>query len=601
MLIQTREQFDAAVAEISAASFVTVDTETDKTTPTWQKKMLGVAIMADGCEGHYFPFRHEHEISLLQDENLPVEWIPELKSCFANYNGFYLAHSMKFDLHVLANEGLAVNGTLLCTLLIAHMTNQNHMNKSLAYLSSQYLEKKNKFNLTKVEKELGGWTKIPPALMGSYAVQDLVLSRELFDVFWPRMIELGLTEVWKNESTLIRALVQMEKIGLPIKKERAKELAYLSSCRLEEIRESLGFDPGKPAELARKLFAAKPEGLGLQPGKASTRNLKPPLTTPYGVLDKIPGMDKHYLKQFSDPLIDTVLEFRTHVKAYATWFQGFLDASDDEGRIHADFRQDGTVTGRFSCADPNLQQLPRTTEEEQEQGVTRSLVKTMLTAPPGYELWEFDYSQIEFRLAICYGQDEEALEAYRSGSDMHQVTADKLGIPRNASTASEPDGKKVNFTLLYGGGVNALQKLFNIDEEESWDIINGFWVAYPNLKKVRDYAESRARKTGYVGYWDGYKRHFQWPSEHHKAFNSIMQGGAGRIVSNTMVRFYRNPFFNGLLTSQVHDALWFLVPTDTEELKQSVLKDIKETMEWPSSHFILPFPVDSKLLASPLS
>ena len=204
------------------------------------------------------------------------------------------------------------------------------------------------------------------------------------------------------------------------------------------------------------------------------------------------------------------------------------------------------------------------------------------------ELVEFDYSQIEYRLAGTYSEEESIIEAYRSGSDMHQLTADLLGIERYW-------GKQFNFTVLYGGGKDRLAAAFGISVNEAESYLKEYWSKYPKLRRLVYSCTRTAKERNWIRLWDGHRRHFAHEFEHHKAFNSLIQGGAAKIVQRAMCDFHKQGHRPFRMKLQIHDALWFEVPWDFYE---DWVEEIKEVMEWPSRvpEFKVPFPVDVKMI-----
>lgn len=235
-----------------------------------------------------------------------------------------------------------------------------------------------------------------------------------------------------------------------------------------------------------------------------------------------------------------------------------------------------------------MQQLPREGDPEDDNLVIRERVKEILDVPNGWELWEFDYSQMEFRLSGCYSKEPGIIEAYRAGSDMHQSTADALGISRF-------EAKTVNFLIIYGGGAEKLAAQLGRPVEEAREFLENFWRAYPLLEQTVRAATAAAEQRGFVTLWTGRKRHFRYPSECYKAFNSIVQGGGAEIVKQSAIELTAiRSQYEFKPVAQVHDSYWFEVPKDSPE----TLNAIQRAMEWPNGKFIIDFPVDRKLLAA---
>lgn len=586
MLIQTREQFVEAKTTLLDAELCAVDTET----AGFDGPIIGISTHCeirgrDGMEvSFYFPFRHEHDSNLFRNvENLPIEWMKELRSAFGRKNGRWIFHNFKFDLQKFWLDDIDFPGEVYDTMLMSWMIDENTPN-DLKGLGERFVDDAAKFeqdHIKSLTKTLGSWEAVPPDVMGMYAEKDAQLTYRLYEKFVPMLQAQDMLQLLPTEIAFCRLLARMEYRGIRIDRDRAKQLAYETDAWLESTRNSLGFDPAKKKELAHRLFGR--DGAGLKPRGLTKSKLASPITLSDGTkVDKIPLMDAAALKGYDHPLPALVLEYRSKQKALSTWFLGFLEKADTEGRLHTTFKQHGTVTTRLSSSNPNVQQIPRTTQEEQESGLSKALVKTLFLPEEGCELWEFDYSQCEYRLAGCYAKEEAIINGYAEGKDFHQLTADLLGINRQ-------DAKTVNFAVLYGAGPRKLAEQLGVSEAQGMSVLTDFREAYPRLTQVSREAEKAARR-GWIRYWDGRRRHFQYSSEYHKAFNSVIQGGAARLMIQTMLRLEKAGYLPHL---QVHDSLWFSIPKTELETQQ---KEIKTIMEWPAEQFPIEFPVDAKRL-----
>ncbi len=583
MLIQNREQFNAAITVLNQAELIGVDTETTLTDKWDTKIVIGVGTY---CEipsqpgmyaSFYFPFRHEIRATFIHEgqSNLPLAWLRELGSPLSDPNKVFVFHNAKFDITVLARDNIKVQGLFWDTMLMSHMLKEYEYKKLELCAKREFGidSAAEKAIMKKIHKQMERWEAIPPVVMGKYCEMDAELTYRLFHVYKPRMDAEELTPLWRDEYEFCKILIAMEQQGVGLNIPRAETLAFRTRQRLIELQETLGYDPLKKNETAIRLFGNPPEGLGFVPGSLSGSRTK---KFPKG----IPIMDKAALKAYTHPEVDMILEYRGHAKAYSTWWQGFLNKVCADGRLHPEFRQGGTVTTRLSCADPNLQQIPRRPEEVEEEGITKDQVKSVFLAKPGYTLIEADYNQLEFRLGGVYSQDEAIIKGYENGADFHSITAQLLEIARQ-------DAKTINFLIMYGGGAKKLAQQLGCSESKARGILKQYHEAYPGLYKASQRAEAVAAANGYVKFWTGRRRHFQWPSEFHKAFNSCIQGGAAEIVKHTMIKLKKE--LNTVAICQVHDALWFELPMEKAD---ELMVPIQQIMEWPKETFDLAFPVD---------
>ena len=286
-------------------------------------------------------------------------------------------------------------------------------------------------------------------------------------------------------------------------------------------------------------------------------------------------MDEAVLERYGHPTTALVIEYRTTSKQLSSYIRPYIARSGvSGGRLYPTFKQHGTITGRLSCENPNMQQIPR----------GDSPVKRLFMAEPDHELWEFDYKNIEMRLAAAYAQEQSLIDAFINGLDIHDTVSEQIGVPRHVA-------KMMNFLILYGGGVDTLARKTGLTKAAAFNVITSFKKQYPAVAAIMDKAEAVAEENMEVKYWTGRKRHFLWRSEARKAFNSVIQGGAFEIVKDGMLRLdvagYR-------MVNQVHDAVW--VQIHRAELMDA-LQQIPEILSAGTfENFGVPFPVDAKRL-----
>lgn len=594
MLVQTRDEFLQARTTLLKADVIAVDTETNWTDDWDSRELMGISMHCRLPENNeyelsfYFPFRHQHDRNLFSkhNENLPYEWLRDLACVLERTDCIYVGHGFKFDFKVLEREGIFLTATLRDTLLLSWMDNENKFSHELNDLAKLVGDKKDRAELKSIAKNLGGWEKIPPEVMERYACGDTRITYHLYEYFWPRLEKQELTKLYEREEKKLRILTKMEQRGIQIDKDTAVKLSEEARTRMRDTLAEFGYDPGKPSQLAHRLFGAPPEGLALPIlGGYSKRKSK---EFPQG----IPYMTEAVLSRLNHPEALKVLDYRSWQKANSTWYEGWFNKTTSDGRIHPEFKQHGTVTTRLSCTKPNMQQIPRDVE--------RTPVKSMLRARRGYELWEFDYSQMEFRLGAIYADCNPILDAYQHGIDVHQLTSSRLnleeltGLSRSEARYA---AKQTNFLTIYGGGAAVLRSQIwrdtrlDMPYETAEEILEEFHKSYPEWKKIANRCEAAAKQRGYVKMWTGRRRHFDVVWKHKDAFNSIIQGGCAEIIFDSMIQLHEEGFE---IVSQVHDSLWIEVPTDSCDSDRDRIRKI---MEWPKEEFGIPFPVDEKRLA----
>jgi DNA polymerase-1 len=595
MLIQTREEFLQARTTLLKAEVIAVDTETNWTDDWDARELMGISFHCRLPENNeyelsfYFPFRHNHDRNLFpkHNENLPYEWLRDLACVLERTDCIYVGHGFKFDFKVLEREGIFLTAILRDTLLLSWMDDENKFSHELNDLAKLVGDKKDRKELKEIGKHLGGWEKIPPEVMDRYACGDTRITFHLHEYFWPKIVEQELAELYTKEEKRLRILTKMEQRGIQIDKDTALRLSEEARKAMRDTLAEFGYDPAKPSQLAHRLFGAESEGcLGLPMlGPPTKRKSK---EFPSG----LPNMDEKVLSRLNHPEALRVLEYRSWQKANSTWYEGWFNKTTNDSRIHPEFKQHGTVTTRLSCTKPNMQQIPRDIE--------RTPVKSMLRAKEGYELWEFDYSQVEFRLGAIYAECTPILEAYQTGIDVHQLTSDRLKLEELTGLSKAEAryaGKQTNFLTIYGGGPEVLRMQVWRDArlDLPWhtadEILDEFHRSYPEWRKIAAKCKNTALHRGYVKMWNGRRRHFDVVWKCKDAFNSIVQGGCAQIIFESLEQLDDKGFE---IVSQVHDSLWIELPIESSESDRVIVKEI---MEWPSEKFGIPFPVDEKRLA----
>lgn len=490
---------------------------------------------------------------VIENAEVPSDLLMEL-------GGPVIFHNAKFDIHVLKRAGVKIPEAFKFydTMLMAHLVDENEFSYDLNAMVKKYCgidnQQKEK-EIAKLIKDIG-WTSIPPQYMAKYAEADAKVTLDLYKALKsPFSIY---EDYWETESRFLLLLQEMEYRGIAIDLEKVKAYQLLCIDRLKAIEGELGIDPAKPSQLHKKLFSQPPIGYGLKVIE----------TTPTGK----PKVGDKFLRDTQHPVIGVLKEWRVLSKQLSSYYNSYEKLCSGYGRLHPSFKQHGTVTGRLSCANPNMQQIPRD-----------SPIKGLFKSEPGKQLWEIDYKNIEMRLAAVYSKELSLLETFAAEGDVHQLTADLLGITRQHA-------KIVNFLIIYGGGANALSVQLGKPASECKKILDRFHDAYPRLFATMQAANGAAMSNGgYVKLWSGRRRHFRFSSEYHKAFNSIIQGGSFEIVKRSMLDLQVVGFD---MRNQVHDSVWILVDD-----KSQVEKAERIMADWTEDAFGLKFSVESKRLA----
>ena len=370
-----------------------------------------------------------------------------------------------------------------------------------------------------------------------------------------RLREAGILHVLLEvELPLVPVLADMEAAGFRVDTEglRAFDAALQEAAdrEAEDITEMAGiaFNINSPKQLGEVLF----DRLGLPYPKKRKEGAA------YSTDAEVLGAVRRY-----HPIVASVLEFRQLTKFRSTYAQGLLRAADETGRIHSDFKQTVTTTGRLSSAEPNLQNIPVRTE------LGRQFRKLFITKSPEYVLIDADYSQIELRLLAHMSGDETMIAAYREGADIHTRTASRaFGVPEEAVTPElRKRAKAVSFGIVYGISAFSLATDLGISNADAKRYIDSYYAEFPSVKGYLDGVVATAKEKGYTETLHGRRRYIpelsapQYPTRQfgeRAARNSPLQGTAADIIKIAMIAVHRRLLREGLdarLILQVHDEL----------------------------------------------
>lgn len=606
-MLVTTENFQEAIDFLQGCDILTCDTETNYVKFDCDRHIIGVACLGvnGSRKAYYFPFRHEHEMQRHEnDVNLPIELLPVVLNLIGTKRTIW--HNGIFDLQQIEKEEIDwdVNEHFYYdTLNLSHMENENKFSHELEALAPLVKGKKLGKELDEIAIALGGggknkaqkeaakakgWVKIPPSTMDLYAAEkgDVQITWDLFKLFLPRIQQQELIELYSRENRVSHMVRRMIQRGVGSSRSALEQKVIETQHEILELLDELGYEPGKPAQLAHRLYALPPAGLGFRPESFSKRPSKE-------FSEGIPNMDEDTLARLDHPEVKKVLRYRSLVQDLSMYYGAWLENLDPSERIHAAYKQHGTVTTRWTCSKPNLNQLPR--DEENKP------IKKMLRAKEGYELWEFDYSQMEFRLAVVYVDSKKFRKLYDEGIDVHATTAQEVGaynqFPNNPSQARYV-GKQMNFLIINRGGPAVLKKQLwhngRIDLPlGNCKAIHKAWhEENPEFEEFAAKVEQAARSRGFIKLWNGRIRHFDPKGyDHRAAFNSLIQGGAAQITVESMLELDKQRIE---LVGQVYDSIWCELPEAVvEEQKELIIN----TMSWPTKSFEFPFEVDCKRLA----
>ena len=591
--------------DLSKYSEIAIDLETRdpgiKTTgPGYIRKhgeVVGIAVAVDGWEG-YYPIAHETPPNM--DKELVTRWLR--KQCsYESVN--YIFHNAFYDVGWLTTMDIDIKGKIIDTLIAAPIVDENRFRFDLNSLAKDYLkESKSETQLREAAKMWGldpkaDLWKLPASHVGHYAEQDAAVTLRLWQHLQKEIAGQNLINIFQLETDLFPVLFEMKRKGVKVDLDKAEVIKNDLYKQEKEILQSIKKLSGTSVEV----WAA-----------ASVAKAFDALQIPYDrtPTDK-PKFDKNFLASHDSPLAKMVVKCREINKARTTFIDTILKHSH-RGRIHAEIHQmrsdqGGTVTGRFSYSNPNLQQIPA------RNAILGPLIRSLFIPEKDSQWGIFDYSQQEPRLVVHYASMKsftgasKFVEAYQEeeSTDFHQLVAEMADIGRKQA-------KTINLGLFYGMGKGKLMSQLGVDQETATDLLTSYHERVPFVKQLMNDTMNKAGKKGYLSTLLGRRCRFdlwepsnEWGSkalplkdaQHeygesmikrawtYKALNRLIQGSAADQTKQAMVALHKEGYTAHI---QVHDELDFSVSNEKDS------KNIKEIME-NCVELLVPSKVDVEL------
>ena len=580
-LCDTTEKIQDLISQLFWVPYFAFDTETTSVN-VMDAELVGISFAIDNHEAWYVP--------IPADQVKAREIVDMLRPILENEAVEKIAQNAKFDYSMLKRYGVEVSDPLFDT-MIAHYLLQPEMQHNMDYLSEVYLKyrpiptsdlintkaKKSSESLFDFDEEEKPQTmrEVPVDKVMQYCCEDSDVTLQLYKVFKNELKKEKLEKLfYEIEMPLVKVLADMELTGVRIDVAALKESEGILNQELKNIEARITelaghpFNPLSPKAVGTVLF----DEMKLDPKAKKTKSGQ--YTTSEEVLQKL--RDK-------SPIIDEILNYRGVKKLLSTYIEALpQEINHRTGRIHAQFNQTVTATGRLSSSNPNLQNIPIRDE------LGRELRKAFIP-DEGEVFFSADYSQIELRLMAHLSQDPNMTEAFLSGEDIHTATAAKIyHLPVGEVTKLQrTKAKTANFGIIYGISVFGLASRLNIPRSEAKQLIDGYFVTYPKVQEYMNKSIEVAREKGYVETLFGRKRVLADISSanatvrgyaERNAINAPIQGTAADIIKIAMVRIarrIRKEKLNAKLLIQVHDELNFSVPqNELDKLKDLVLEEM---------------------------
>jgi DNA polymerase-1 len=532
-------------------------------------------------------------VILPRDRSEAQKIVDEFSEVFSDEQTIKVGQNMKYDLLMLANYGIEVKGPLFDT-MIAHYLIQPELRHNLDYLCEIYLS----YKKVETEELIGAkgknqrtmWSVEPDKLV-EYACEDADLTLQLMPLLKKELEENGLADLFNNvEMPLVTVLTHMELAGVKIDTKALNDYAVVLREQIIEIEKEIHRLAGTD------FLISSPKQLGviLYEKLKIDSNVKMTKTKQYSTSEEtlVRLVDRH-------PIVNKVLEYRGLKKLLNTYVETLPQLINPRtGKIHTSYNQAVAATGRLSSVNPNLQNIPIRDENGRE------IRKAFIPSDGLHTFLSADYSQIELRIMAALSQDPNMIEAFNNELDIHAITASRIfNVPVSEVTSEmRRKAKTANFGIIYGISSFGLSQRLNIGRSEAKSIIDGYFEAFPEVKKYMDLCIENARKTGYVQTLLGRKRYLgdihsanatvRGVAERN-AINAPIQGSAADIIKVAMINIFKEMKKHRLKSKmilQVHDELNFDVVLNELELMTSIVRTEMER----AVKLIIPFTVDIK-------
>jgi DNA polymerase-1 len=541
------------------------DTETTGLN-TREAELVGISFSFSPHEAYYIPFP--------QGFDKATALLSQFRKVFSNPAIRKIGQNLKFDLQVLMNYNIAVEGEMFDT-MIAHYLIQPDLKHNLDYLAEVYLQ----YKMVPIEDLIGkkgtrqkNMREVEIAVIKEYAGEDADITWQLYQLLSMELKKMNLRQLAEAvEMPLIRVLAEMENAGFKISEESLKSYSTILRKELSNIEASIfesartRFNINSPKQLGEVLF----EKMQISDGAQKTKTKQ--YSTGEEVLLKLIG--KH-------PIVNKILEYRGLQKLLNTYVDALPELIDKEsGKIHTSFDQAWVSTGRLSSRNPNLQNIP--IREERGKEIRKAFIPTN----DHHVLLSADYSQIELRLMAHLSQDDNMVTAFLNNEDIHVSTAAKIfKIQEGEITPSmRSSAKTANFGIIYGISSFGLSQRLNISRTDASALIQGYFSSFPRVKEYMDDSIRLAKEKGYVETIMGRRRFLPDIQSSNaivrgvaerNAINAPIQGSAADIIKLAMVNIQKRLRYNykTTLILQVHDELIFDVNKGELEQIQEVVK-----------------------------
>lgn len=572
-LIDNKQDVSQLYDFLRTKEILSLDTETTSTSPV-DAELVGLSFAVEENKAYYVAIPANREEAL--------QYVNIFKPLYENTETLKVGQNIKYDYEVLRNYGVDIQGRMFDTML-AHYVLQPELHHNMDFMAETLLH----YRTIHIEELIGPKGKhqknmrdLDPKDVYEYAAEDADVTLKLKNVLEPMLKEKGMERLfWDIEMPLVKVLADMELNGVCLDTDSLKETERIFKERMAHYEQHA-------YELAGEMFnISSPKQVGdILFGKMQL--LDKPKKTRTGQY----VTSEEVLLQLRDkaPIVDDILNYRGLKKLLGTYVEALpLLINKRTGHIHTSFNQAVTATGRLSSSDPNLQNIPVRDDDGKE-------IRKCFVPEPGCLFFSADYSQIELRIMAHLSGDENMIEAFREGLDIHRATAAKIWKePLDEVTdAQRKKAKQANFGIIYGITAFGLAQRMGIPNGEARQLIQDYFATFPKVHAFMENAITTAREKKYAETMFGRRRYL--PDIDSKngtvrgfaernAINAPIQGSEADIIKIAMIRIWRRFKEEGIRSKmilQVHDELNFSVyPEERDKVENIVLTEMQNACQ----------------------
>lgn len=568
-LIETEEEARRLYDFFRTNKILSLDTETTSTNAI-EAELVGLSFAVEERKAFYVA------IPANREEALKIVAI--FKPLYEDPEILKVGQNIKYDIEVLRHYGVEVAGPMFDT-MIAHYLLQPELRHNMDYMAEVYLG----YRTVHIEELIGprgrnqkNMRDLSPTDIYEYACEDADITLRLKNVLEPKLDEAGVARLFHDiEMPLVGVLADMELNGVCLDTEALHETSEVFNKRMTAIEQHIyelageQFNISSPRQVGDILFGKMK--IVDKPKKTKTGQF----VTSEEVLQQL---------RSKSPIIDEILNYRGLKKLLSTYVDALPKLINPRtGHIHTSFNQTVTATGRLSSSDPNLQNIPVRDDDGKE-------IRKCFIPEPGCLFFSADYSQIELRIMAHLSEDENMIEAFREGFDIHAATAARIWHKdiSEVTPAERKKAKQANFGIIYGITTYGLAQRMDISNGEARDLIDGYFLTFPRVEAYMEQAKETARKQGYAETLFHRRRYLPDINSHNatvrgfaerNAINAPIQGSEADIIKVAMVRIHRRFKAEGIRSKmilQVHDELNFSVfPEEKEQVERIVVEEMQ--------------------------